>query len=131
MEENREVIEIGLATWLVEKTLLRAHLEVFVAGQAEAMERWEFAFSFSGTPDSDFRPPPVDEFGQLCAQLQALPRGAQYRIVVETAPNASKVPGWELTELRPLNETASQTFQTWGYGHLDVSATFRNGAWNR
>jgi hypothetical protein len=127
MSENRESLENGLFTWLAEQTLLRAFLEVFIASSDEAIERWDFDFTYTSDPRQGTRQPPVDEINRLCGTLRALPAGTQYRIVVQTAPGATRVPGWEPTNLRHLDETRSASVEAWGHGPLSASLTYRQG----
>ena len=124
---NREIIENGLFVWLGEQTLQWAYLEVFLEGENEAIERWDFQFTYAHTIEKVVRQPPVNEIGQLCAKLKTLPARARYRVVVYTAPGASKVPGWEPTELRTLNESASESVQGWSYGNIEVGLTYKGG----
>lgn len=125
---NREVIENGLFTWLAEQTLQRAYLEVFLSGHSQAIERWEFEFTYIDTPEAGAKQPPVAELAELCGILKALPRRAEYRVVVQTSPGATKVPGWKSTNLRSMGRCQSQELQAWGYGNISTKVTFR-GDW--
>lgn len=123
--KNRESIENGLFVWLAEHSLEQAYVEVFMPGEDTALERWDFAFTYTDSPDTGVRKPPVEELGNLCSKLQAIPEHAEYRIVVHTAPGSIKVPGWEPTSLRQISESDSQELQAWGYGNASVRLAYR------
>ena len=124
---NREIIENGLFAWLAEATLLQAHLEVYFPGQGDALERWDFAFSYASTPGAGTHEPPVAEAERFCAALEALPPGASFRVVIQTAPGATEVPGWVPAQLRRLDETGNQAFEAWGLDGLSAAVTYRAG----
>jgi len=125
--EDREIIENGLFTWLSEQTLLRACLEVFLPGDNKVLEQWEFRFNYTSGHGDGTKYPPVAELEEFCARLRSLPQRADYRIVTQTSPGATEVPGWELTEFRPIDRSQSQEFQAWGYGNITATLTFRGG----
>jgi hypothetical protein len=124
---NREVIDSGLFTWLSEQTLLKAFLEVYMPGRDEALERWDFTFDYSSRVRGDPAPPPVAEVEALCARIASLPRRAAYRVVVRTAPGATRVPGWAPTRLRLLAQSGGQAFTAYGLDGLSASLVFRSG----
>lgn len=125
--ENREVIENGLFTWLAEQSLQRACLEVYLPRARHALEQWEFEFSYVSDSVAGAEQPPIAELAELCARLKALPRRARYRVVVQTAPGATEVPGWEPTNLRSVGGSQSHELQAWGYGNIFAKVTFRGG----
>jgi len=126
LAENREWIEQGLFVWLAEQTLQQAHLEVYMPGQDTAIERWDFAFTYANSGGSSSTPPPVAKLQELCAKLHALPQGVEYRIVVHIAREATKVPGWEPTELRQMNQASEQELEDWGHGNTAVRLICRS-----
>lgn len=128
MIAHREVIDRGLGVWVAEQTLRWVILEVFVQGQDHALERYEFDFEFTARASEEAREPPVSEIEEFCKQLDHLPEGATYRVIAQTAPDATAVPGWIATTLRPLHETASRTFEVWGLGAVTTSLTYRGGS---
>jgi len=128
LAQNREVIEQGLFVWVAEQTLQEVHLEVYIPGQDAAIERWDFTFTYTNVGGSSPTSPPVAQLGEVCARLRDLPPGVEYRVVVYTAPGATKVPGWEPTELRQLNQAAEQHLEGWGHGTAAVRLTYRSSA---
>jgi len=123
---NREELENGLFVWVAEQTLQRAYLEVFLPGEDEALEQWEFQFTYKRTSGAAEQPP-LTELSQLCSELRSLPAKARYRVVVNTSSDASKVPGWEPTRLRNLKESNSQNLKAWSYGDVSVGLTYKGG----
>jgi hypothetical protein len=128
MIAHREDIDRGLGVWVAEQTLRWVILEVFVQGEDHALERYEFDFEFTARASEEAREPPVSEIEEFCKRLDHLPEGATYRVVAQTAPNATAVPGWIATSVRPLHETASRTFEVWGLGAVTTSLTYRGGS---
>jgi len=127
MITHRENIDRGVGVWVAEQTLQQLILEVFVRGGDYALERYEFDFEFTASASEEAREPPVSEIEAFCQQLDGLPKGATYRVVVKTASDATDVPGWTSTTLRPLVEVGSKTFEVWGLGAVATSLTFRDG----
>lgn len=125
--QNREIIENGLFVWLAEQTLEWACLEVFCPGIDQALERWDFQFSYVHTVQTELDRPPINGMTELCQKLRSLPTHAKYRIVVTTARGATEVPGWSPTKLRDLDESESQELEAWGYGNVSVKLTYKGG----
>jgi hypothetical protein len=125
INENREILENGLFAWIVEQTLKTAYLEVFIDRQKEAMERWDFTFTYENRPEKPSCKPPIQELNALCTRLKVLPAGTKYRVVVQTAPGAIQVPGWEPTKLRELTDSSSCEFSGWAYGNVGVDVKYR------
>lgn len=125
--DHRDVINDGFFVWFGEGTLDKAHLEVFEPGETNASERWMFAFDYAVDAPASALQPPVAEVANLCATLDILPPGANYRVAVETACWASQVPGWEPTTLRALDRTRSDGLRAWGYGRVAAKVTHVGG----
>ncbi|MBM4017137.1 MAG: hypothetical protein FJ288_02225 [Planctomycetes bacterium] len=128
MIAHREDIDRGLGVWVAEQTLRRLILEVFVEGEDHALERYDFDFEFTARGGEEARDPPVSEIENFCKQLDRLPEGATYRVVVQTAPDATPVPNWFATTTRQLVEAASMTFEAWGLGAVGTCLTYRGGS---
>ena len=70
--------------------------------------------------------PPVaglSPLSALSAKLRSPPPDAEYRVVVQTAPWATEVPGWVPAELRPLKVREKHCLSAWAYGN--ITAHFR------
>ncbi|MBM4030167.1 MAG: hypothetical protein FJ291_00085 [Planctomycetes bacterium] len=124
---NRDIIGDGFFVWLTERSLRTVYLEVAMPGGAQALERWDFTLGYGENEEDVPRNPPIDEVANLCARLAALPQGAEYRILVHTAPWATPVPGWVPSQLLPLNLSGSEQLRAWGYGGIAASVTYRGG----
>jgi hypothetical protein len=125
--DHREDLENGLFVWLAEQSLRSAYLEIFIEGEDRALERWDFQFTYKLNADTATKHPPVGELSKLCSKLESLPAEARYLVVVITAQDASKVPGWGPTKLRVLNESSSESLEAWEYGNISVGVTYRGG----
>ena len=127
--QNREILENGFFAWLSEQTLLSVHFEVIAPDGSKALERWDLSFDYRADPDETVEKPPVQQIEEACRKLRSLPPGTNYRILVETKPEASEVQGWHETEFLPFAEKSNQEFSNWGYGHIFGKLWYREGTW--
>jgi hypothetical protein len=122
---NREIIENGLFTWTSEQSLQEIFLEVYLPGDREAIERWDFQIHYQASASNEVTPPALEQLAQFCSKLEKLPARAEYCVVVQTSPGATDVPGWHPTKLRELHDNASTKLEGWGYGNVRVGFTYR------
>lgn len=127
---NRDILEKGFFTWCSEQSLKSVHLEIISPDSARAVERWDIALSYSSDPDSEVKKTPVSQIADVCKKLKGLPRGSQYRILVQTEPWASRVNGWSETSFKPFKEKSMKNFSGFGYGHIHGKLYYREGSWN-
>jgi len=127
LSSSLEVLENGLRTWLGEQKLKEMHLEVSLPHSSDALEDWKAIFEYYAEPDENVRKPPVEEVERICQELRALPAGAIYRIVAVTEPDASDVPGWIASSLKPLRDATERPFSGWGYGHVGAKFFYHGG----
>jgi hypothetical protein len=126
---NRDSLERGFFTWLAEQSLLSLHFEIVAPDGSKALERWDVSFDYSADPDLEVRKPPVEEIGDVCRRLRALPPGTWYRLIVHTKPDASKVDGWTPTTFKPFTASREEALPGWGFGHIGGKAFCREGTW--
>lgn len=126
---DRKVIENALFTWTSEKSLREIHLEVFIPGSDKALERWETIIEYSSDPKEEVEEVPVQKIRELCKKLKKLPGGADYRIVVCLAENASDIEGWASTNLRDMDEDFTSDVDGFGYGNIFSKIRYRKGKW--
>jgi len=124
---KREIIEKGIFVWLAEKKLESISIEVSDPQRGEAIERFDFHFTYRSDPDSAVREPNITRLEKFCHTLEALPPGAEYKVVVGTGDSATEVPGWYPYEFRPLNVTRQEQLSDHGFGHIGTTLIYRGG----
>lgn len=126
---NRDIIERGFFTWLVEEALESLHFEIVSRDGSKSLERWDLNFEYSANPNSEVRRPPIDQIDDFCKKLRELPKGTYYRILVRTKPGASDVEGWQPTNFMPFSQSREEVFSDWGYGNISANLWYREGTW--
>jgi hypothetical protein len=108
------------------------YYEIYDPVSDKAYETAEINFDYYADPNEEVVKPPVEELEALFSRLSALPAGAQFRCVVTTAPNATKIPGWTSTRLKDLIGGTKEdvAIGSFGYGHAQGSVQYRIGNWD-
>ncbi len=124
---KRQIIENGLFAWLAEQTLEGLSIEIFAPDREEAIERFDFAFSYRAEADTTVRNPNMAQFDEFCRTLAQLPANAQYRILATTAPGACQVEGWYPGTFKPLRIERQETLSDHGFGLVGTTLVYRGG----
>lgn len=122
---QRATLEAGMFTWLTEQSLLGFSYEIYDPTNHVALERFDIDFVYSNEPDSSVRPLNRQKISDVCRKLTALPPGTEYRVIVQTAPGATDVEGWEPTEYLPLGESVDIEIGEHGYGNIGAKLIYR------
>ncbi|MBA5868336.1 MAG: hypothetical protein GDA67_16710 [Nitrospira sp. CR1.3] len=123
--KHRTTLEAGLFTWLTEQSMLGFSYEIYDPANQVALERFDIAFAYSNEPDSKVRPLDRQRISEVCRKLTTLPPGTEYRVIVQTAPGAAVVEGWEPTEYLPLGDSVDIEIGEHGYGNIGAKLIYR------
>jgi Bacterial HORMA domain 2 len=97
IRESWDVVEDGIATWLVSRHLQAVTLEVYDPGRRGdgLVGRFDFtiAYDYYTGGDGDLWLDP-DTIAYTIAKNGAFPGRCDYRIIAETTPGRPDVPGW-------------------------------------
>jgi hypothetical protein len=122
---KREIIEKGVYVWLAEQKLEGISLEISAPDGTEAIERFDFQFSYQANPDLSVRDPNIARLEEFCRKLETLPSDSRYVVVVHTASGATEISGWYPYSPLPLNATTEVHLSDHGYGHIGTNLVYR------
>lgn len=132
MTQHHQPLEEGFRTWIAEQTLEAVHYEIYDPVSNKAYEVGMIRLDYFADPNEEVVKPPIEELERLFTRLNTLPPGAQFRCVVTTAPNATKLPGWQPTQLKDLMGGGKEDVSvgSFGFGHAKGSFIYRLGNWD-
>ena len=130
LTDRHESIEEGLYIWLSENSLLKVHLEVSLTHSEKALERFELAFEYVTDAKMELEKPNVERLRDFCRQLQTLPPGAEYRMLVSLERWASEVPGWTPSYFKELDADTETSITSFGYGAIGTTLVYRGASWD-
>lgn len=134
MIDHAPKIEKGVPVWLREQTLRRVTLELYSPATDTCYEKCVMELSYLADPKMEATKPPVAQLEELFHTLEKLPQDAQFRFLVECAPGATKVPGWEPTEYKPLAGGLKEEHKVGtehGYGHTSTEMIYYESNWQK
>jgi hypothetical protein len=134
MSRTHQIILIGFTTWLAEEKLLDITFEIYDPQSDKAYEVGVVEMEYLADPNEEnVVKPPIEQLEALFTRLQKLPDGAQFRVVVNTAPGASEVEGWYPTTLKELMGGVKEDIDvgdSHGFGPIKGKTRYRISNWD-
>jgi len=105
--------DLAVNTWLASRDLLGAVLEIYDSKTDALVCRWDFTIDYSyGSKDDGSMWIDTDAIRFAILKCGILPSSCNYRIVLETKPGRSNVPGWGPTAYRSTEGLVRQCVGT-------------------
>jgi hypothetical protein len=118
-------IERGIRTWLEEGHLNNIVVEFYKPGASITSARWEFPIGYTGSGVDDDMWLDKSYLRQLIAKSAPPTSDCIYRVLLCTAPGASKVPGFtDCLFLSTGQLAARQAGTVIATGHMTAGATY-------
>ncbi len=134
MSDRADEIEKAIKIWLREQMLNRVVLELYSPQADTAYETCTLNLVYSADPTEQAIRPPIAQLEELMHKLTTLPADAAFRFLVECAPGATKVSGWEPTDYKPLAGGVKEEHtvgEEHGYGHIHSSIKYVVSNWDQ
>jgi hypothetical protein len=114
LNSQKGVITNGLFTWITTRHLKAAFLEIYHPNDLnKAIERWDLGFVYEEPRENDSKfyedktsnqfKTYIEKISEVTAKLDSLPKGTEYRVVVNLEPGAPVVEGWQPTTLKDIS----------------------------
>jgi hypothetical protein len=132
MTRYHQVIENGIRTWIAEETLEAVHFELYDPTSNLAYEKGRISLQYTADPREEAVKPPIEELESFFTRLEKLPPDAKFRLVVTTAPNATKIPAWTSTNLLDLKggQKEKVDFGSHGFGRIEGKLQYEISNWS-
>jgi hypothetical protein len=135
MIDNADDIEKAIKIWLREHTLQAVVLELYSPATGTSYEECRVEIDYLADPKTEATKTPITQLEELMQQLGKLPPDVAFGFVVIVSPGATKVPGWEPTTVRDLQDGLKEEHTigdgAHGFGHIDSRIIYRESNWNK
>jgi hypothetical protein len=133
MSRLHEIIERGFRTWVSEQKLIFVRFEIYDPTSNQAYEVIQANLTYIDDPREKAVKPPIDQLEKLMKRLKKLPSDAKFGVIVQNAPSASDVPGWQPSAFKELIGGLSEEIEVGdeehGFGHVLGKIIYRIGNW--
>jgi hypothetical protein len=135
MSRFHEIIERGFRTWVSEQKLLFVRFQLYDPTSNEAYEVVQVNLTYTADLHEKVVKPPIEQLETLMKKLKKLPPDAKFGVIVQNAPGASEVPGWQPAEFKKLMGGVAEEIKVGdekhGFGHVLGEIIYTISNWDR
>jgi hypothetical protein len=133
MSRLHEVIERGFRAWISEQKLLFVRFQLYDPTSNKAYEIAQVNLTYTADPTEKAVKPPIEQLEAVMKELNKLPPDAKFSVIVQNAPGASEVPGWQPSEFKELMGGVAEEIEVGdeehGFGHVAGRVVYTISNW--